>query len=92
MIEEELPRAVIVAEGDGWSALLPGVAVHGDAKTYDGAIDDLIQALREYAEAWDARLSQASNHAHHRHLVEFVQASDDAYLRAWLTIAPSRVT
>ena len=48
-------RTAVVAEGGGWSAILPGVPVHGDAETFDEAIDDLIDALREYAEDQDSR-------------------------------------
>ena len=38
-------RTAVVAEGGGWSAVLPGGPVHGDAERLDGAIDDLIDAL-----------------------------------------------
>ncbi|MHB8188238.1 MAG: hypothetical protein ACYDDU_19660 [Dermatophilaceae bacterium] len=77
-------RAAVVAEGGGWSALLPGVPVHGDAKTFDEAIDDLIGALREYAEDWNTRLLRAPNHQQQRSLVELVELSDDTQLRDWL--------
>lgn len=77
-------RAVVVAEGGGWAALLPGVPVHGDADTFDEAIDDLVAGLREYAEDWNERLYAASNHAQHGTLVELVELSDDAQLRRWL--------
>jgi predicted RNase H-like HicB family nuclease len=77
-------RAVVVREGGGWAALVPGVPVHGDADTFDDAIDDLVDALREYAEDWNDRLRTAPDHAAHRSLVELVELSDDAQLRAWL--------
>jgi hypothetical protein len=77
-------RAVVVAEGGGWAAVLPGVPVHGDAETFDEAIDDLITGLREYAEDWNDRLHAAPNHAQHRSLVELVELSDDTELREWL--------
>jgi hypothetical protein len=77
-------RAVVVPEGGGWAALLPGVPVHGDADTFDDAIDDLVGALRDYAEDWNDRLHTAPNHAPHRSLVELVELSDDEQLRAWL--------
>jgi predicted RNase H-like HicB family nuclease len=77
-------RAAVVAEGGGWSAVLPGVPVHGDAETFDEAIDDLIDALREYAEDWNTRLHRAPNHQHRRSIVELVELSDDAQLRDWL--------
>lgn len=77
-------RAAVVAEGGGWSALLPGVPVHGDAETFDAAIDDLIDALRDYAEDWNTRLRRAPNHQQHRSLVELVELSDDEQLRDWI--------
>jgi hypothetical protein len=77
-------RALVVAEGGGWAAFLPGVPVHGDAETFDASIDDLVVALREYAEDWNDRLHTAPNHLQHRSLVELVELSDDAQLRAWL--------
>jgi predicted RNase H-like HicB family nuclease len=81
-------RAVVVAEGGGWAALIPDVPVHGDAATFDEAIDDLMTALREYAEDWNDRLHTAPNHARHRSLVQLVELSDDAQLREWLLGAP----
>jgi hypothetical protein len=77
-------QAVVVAEGGGWAAFIPGLPVHGDADTFDDAIDDLIVALREYAEDWNERLHAAPNHAQHRSLVELVELSDDEQLRDWL--------
>lgn len=77
-------RAIVVAEGGGWSAILPGVPAHGDADSFDAAIDDLIDALRNYAEDWNGRLFRAPNHAQHRSLVELVELSGDAQLREWL--------
>lgn len=89
MLREELSRlmpsrAVVVAEGGGWSAIVPGVPVHGDAATFDAAVVDLIQALREYAVDWNEDLHAASNHRQHRTLVELVELSSDAQLREWL--------
>jgi predicted RNase H-like HicB family nuclease len=77
-------QAVVVAEGGGWAAFIPGVPVHGDAATLDEAIDDLIEALRDYAEDWNDRLHAAPNHAQHRSLVELVELSDDEQLRDWI--------
>lgn len=77
-------RAVVLGEGGGWSAVIPGVPVHGDADTFDDAIDDLIEALRDYAEDWNGRLFRAPNHRQHRSLVELVELSDDDELRGWL--------
>lgn len=75
---------VVVAEGGGWSAVLPGFPVHGDGPTFEDAVDDLIEALREYADDWNARLLNAPNHREHWPVVELVELADDDQLRAWL--------
>ncbi|MGH8828716.1 MAG: prevent-host-death protein [Jiangellaceae bacterium] len=77
-------KAVVAAEGGGWSAVLPGVPAHGDGDTFADAIDDLILALREYAEDWNARLYRAPNHRSNRAVVELVELSDDEQLRDWI--------
>lgn len=90
VLREELSQflparaVVVVAEGGGWSAILPGVPVHGDAATFEEAIADLIQALREYAEDWNEDLHAAPNHRQHLGLVELVELSSDEQLRDWL--------
>lgn len=76
--------AAVVPEGGGWAAFIPGVPVHGDADTFDDAIDDLIDGLRDYAADWNDRLHTAPNHALHRSLVELVELSNDEQLRDWL--------
>jgi hypothetical protein len=81
-------HAVVVHEGGGWAAFIPGAPVHGDAPTFDEAIDDLITALREYAEDWNDRLHTAPNHTQHRNLVRLVELSDDDQIRAWLLGQP----
>jgi len=40
-------QATVVAEGGGWSAVLPGLTVHGEGETFEQAIDDLLEALRD---------------------------------------------
>jgi predicted RNase H-like HicB family nuclease len=80
-------RAVVAAEGGGWSAFLPGVGVHGDGDTFDDALADLVEALRDYAEAWNERLLDAPNHRDNWSLVTLVELSDDDQLREWI-IAP----
>lgn len=77
-------HAEVVAEGGGWAVILPGLPVHGDGETFDEAIDDAIEALRDYAEDWNERLRLTPNHAAHRPVVELVELSDDGQLRDWL--------
>lgn len=83
-----LARAQVVAEGGGWAIVLPGLPVHGDGSSFDEAIDDAIEALREYAEDWNDRLHAVPNHARHRVVVELVELSTDEQLREWLLATP----
>lgn len=79
--------AVVAAEGGGWSAFIPGVPVHGEGGTFDDAIADLVEALRDYAEDWNERLLDAPNHRDNWALVALVELSDDDELRDWI-VAP----
>jgi len=76
--------AKVVAEAGGWSIFLPGLPVAADGTTLDEAVDEMILALREYAEDWQERLLDAPNHANSWGLVQLVSLSDDAQLREWL--------
>ncbi len=76
--------AVVAAEGGGWSAFLPGVPVSGEGVDLDGALEDLIEALREYAADWNERLLDAPNHRNNWALVVLIELSNDAQLKGWL--------
>jgi predicted RNase H-like HicB family nuclease len=78
------PRAKIVAEAGGWSVFLPVVGVSADGPTLDEAVDEMIDALREYADDWQDRLLHAPNHWDNWGLVQLVSLSDDGQLRDWL--------
>lgn len=84
-----LPSPQVVAEDGGWSVFLPGVPVAADASTFDEAIEEMIAALREYADDWQERLLDAPNHHDNWALVQVVELSDDGQLREWLVgVAP----
>ena len=76
--------AVVTAEGGGWSAFLPGLPIAGEGEDLDAAIDDLIDALRDYATDWNDRLHIASNHQDNWSLAALVELSTDEQLRDWL--------
>lgn len=78
------PRAQVVAEADGWSVFLPGLPIAADGATFEEAIAEMIVALREYADDWQDRLLDASNHRGNWALVQMVGLSDDDQLRDWL--------
>ncbi|MFF2655823.1 prevent-host-death protein [Kitasatospora sp. NPDC058032] len=77
-------KAEVVAEADGWSVFIPGLPVAADGASFDEAIAEMVQALREYAEDWQDRLRTAPNHLDHWGLVQLVSLSDDDQLAAWL--------
>jgi predicted RNase H-like HicB family nuclease len=78
------PSAKVVAEAEGWSAFIPGLPVAGAGATYDEAVADMTDALREYAQDW-VRLQHAPNHRENWGLVQLVRLSDDDQVRRWIT-------
>ncbi|MFC9254187.1 type II toxin-antitoxin system HicB family antitoxin [Amycolatopsis thailandensis] len=74
----------MVAERNGWSMTIPGVPVAADGASFDEATDEMIDALRAYAEDWHLRLRGASNHRDNHGLVQLIDKSDDEQLRDWL--------
>jgi len=85
-------HAVVAAEGGGWAAFLPGLPLSGEGDDLDGALDDLIEALREYALDWNERLLNAPNHRGNWALVTLVELSDDTQLKDWLLSGELSVT
>jgi len=76
--------AQVVAEADGWSVFIPGLAVAADGATFDEAVVEMVDALREYAEDWQERLLDAPNHRNNWGLVQLISLSTDDQLRDWL--------
>jgi hypothetical protein len=77
-------RAVVVPEADGWTIAIPGLPIAGNAPSLDEAQDDIVDALREYAEDWGTRLHAAPNHADNWGLVQLIELSSDEQLKSWL--------
>lgn len=76
--------AQAVAENDGWSLFIPGLPVAADGATLDDAVAEMIDALRDYADAWVERLRLAPNHADNWGLIQIVALASDEQLREWL--------
>lgn len=79
-----ITRAEVVPDQGAWSVFIPGLPVAADGANFDEAIDEMVLALREYAEDWVDHLHRAPNHAKHRGLVQLVGLSDDDQLAAGL--------
>lgn len=81
-------RAQVVPEAGGWSVFIPGLPVAVDGPTFDEAITEMVDALREYADDWQERLLDAPNHRENWGVVQLVSLSDDEQLREWLVGSP----
>lgn len=81
------PRPVVEPDGDGWTIALPGTPIAADGATLEAAVEEMVDALRDYAKAWRDRLRHAPNHAGHEDLVRFVETAADPALRTWLARA-----
>ncbi|MBP2705977.1 type II toxin-antitoxin system HicB family antitoxin [Microbispora sp. RL4-1S] len=79
-------EARVVAEDGRWSVFIPGLPVAADGSTYDEAIDEMGNALREYAEDWQEHLADTANHRGNWALVQMICLSSEDQLREWLTI------
>lgn len=77
-------QAQVVAEAGGWSVFIPGLPLAADGPTFDDAIAEMVEVLREYAEDWQGRLRTAQNHADNWGLVQLIELSDDQQLTDWL--------
>jgi hypothetical protein len=79
--------AELVAEAGGWSVFIPGLPIAADGSTVQEALDEMVLALREYAEDWSERLLFAANHAENWGLVQLIELSDDQQIKDWLVAA-----
>lgn len=77
-------EAEMVAEGDGWSIFIPGLPVAADGESPEQALDEMVLALREYADDWQDHLLHAPNHAQRWGLVQLVALSSDQEIKDWL--------
>jgi predicted RNase H-like HicB family nuclease len=77
-------RAQVVSEAGGWSLFIPGLPVAADGATFDEAVAEMVDALREYAEDWQDHLLDSPNHRENWGLVQLISLSDDGQLRDWL--------
>lgn len=77
-------RAEVVAEGGGWSIFIRGLPLAADGATFEEALDEMVDALREYAGDWQDHLLDAPNHRTNWGLVQLISLSNDHQLNTWL--------
>lgn len=86
LLAHSVAADVEVGVEDGrWFAIMPGRPFGADGASQDEAIQDLIDALREYVVDWHADLRTAPNHRAYRNLAQLVELSTDGQLREWFT-------
>jgi predicted RNase H-like HicB family nuclease len=73
-----------VPEAGGWSVFFPGLPIAADGATFDEAVAETVDALRDYADDWQERLLDSPNHRDNWGLVQLVSLSDDEQLRDWI--------
>lgn len=77
-------RVELVPDGDSWLAVVADSPVAAEGDNAADAVEELIIALREYAEDWSARLRLAPNHEENWGLVQLVDHCSDDELRVWM--------
>jgi hypothetical protein len=75
------PHVRVFTEDGRVVALIEDSPFVSEGVDVDDALADLCLALREYADDWDDRLSDAPNHVPSRALVRLARRSTDAELR-----------
>lgn len=77
-------RVQVIPDDDRWVAAVDHAPLAGEGETADEAVDDLIDALRDYSDDWADRLWHAPNHDANWALVQLVDLSDDQELHGWI--------
>lgn len=85
LIKNTPANARVVNDDGVWAMFMPGLPFAAEGSTLTEATDDLIDALREYAEDWQDHLQAVPNHKENWALVQIVDLSTDEQLVEWLT-------
>lgn len=75
----------VVNEDGVWAVFMPGQPLAAEATELEDALEDFVDALRDYAEDWEDHLHAAPNHRGNWALVQLVGLSSDKQLISWLT-------
>ncbi len=84
LTESLVVHSSVVAEAGGWSIFVAGVPVAADGASFDEALEEMVDALRDYAEDWQDHLLNAPNHRDNWALVQLVSLSENDQLKEWL--------
>lgn len=80
-----VPNVQVVNEDGAWAVFMPGQPLASEASVLEEALEDFVDALRDYAEDWEDHLHAAPNHRENWALVQLVDLSTDEQLTSWLT-------
>jgi hypothetical protein len=80
-----VPDVQVVNEDGAWAVFMPGRPLASEASTLEEALEDFVDALRDYAEDWEYHLHAAPNHRENWALVQLIDLSTDDQLTSWLT-------
>lgn len=84
LLEMVPSNARAIPETEGWSIILPQYSISAGGETFDAALDEMVLALRDYAQAWSERLRVAPKHEANWALVQLVEIASDEQLKSWL--------
>ncbi|MET4001528.1 hypothetical protein ABIB48_000226 [Arthrobacter sp. UYCu511] len=79
------PNVQVVNEDGAWAVFMSGQPFAAEATELGEALEDFVDALRDYAEDWEDHLYAAPNHRENWALVQLVDLSTDEQLTTWLT-------
>lgn len=80
-----VPEVQVVNTDGAWALLMPGRPFAAESPRLEEAVEDFVDAMREYSDDWETYLHAASNHRENWGLVQLVKLSTDAQMAAWLT-------
>lgn len=86
VLSGSVPRPEVYPGGGSWTFILPGTPIATEAVLFDEALEDFIDALKEYAEDWlvNEVLRNAPSHRDNRGLVQLVTLLTEEELREWV--------
>jgi hypothetical protein len=74
----------VIQEAGGWSVYIADRPAAAGGATFDEAVTEMADALRDYAHDWQGHLRNAASHRESCGLVQLISLSDDEQLREWL--------
>lgn len=81
-----LPNVRLATEEGVWVLLMPGKPFAAEGTDLEAGLKDFVDALREYADAWEEHVHTAPNHQGHWALVQLVRLSSDEQLVSGLAV------